>query len=86
MELTPKHTFVVYDAQTGDVVQVHHFSAMPGANVPPHARLKEIALEQAAKKHNRDAAGLAVLESEAHALQPKTSYKVELVERDLRPQ
>lgn len=86
MELTPKHTFVVYDAQTGDVVQVHHFSAMPGATVPPHARLKEIAIEQAAKKHNRDAGDLAVLESEGHALQPKTFYKVVLAQRQLRAQ
>ncbi len=85
MKLKPTHTFVVYDAKTGDVVQVHHFSAMPGASVPHHARLREIALEQAAAKHNRDAAGLAVLESAARAFEPKTAYVVDIAEQRLRP-
>lgn len=86
MELAPKHTFVTYDARTGDVVQIHHFSAMPGAKIPPKARLEEIALEQAARKHKREPSSLAVLESSADAFRPKTTYKVDLAERRLRAQ
>lgn len=84
MELAPKHTFVVYDTRTGDVIQIHHFSAMPGAIVPPKARLEEIALQQAARKHKRELSTMAVLESSPQALQPKTTYRVDLAERQLR--
>ena len=58
----PAYSFVIYDAKMGQVVQVHHFGAMPGVdNVPSdnhgrhviHTGARNASYLQLPQKHDR---------------------------------
>ena len=83
MRLDPAQTLVVYDMESGRIVQVHHFAAMQGAELPPQARLHEMALQHAATKHRRDVGAMKVLEIDSRAMKPKASYRVSTSDRTL---
>jgi len=79
----PAYSFVIYDAKMGQVVQVHHFGAMPGVELPSKENLSEMALRHAASRHKRDISSMEILEIDAPAIQPKTTYRVSLSDRTL---
>ncbi len=74
--LEPAHSLVVYDAETGQILRIHHFAAMPGAELPPRAQLHEMTLKQAAAGLGREMAGMKVLDIDAKAMKRKASYRV----------
>jgi hypothetical protein len=74
--LEPSRSVVVYDGKTGKIVHVHHFAAAPGTDLPPKEKLSEIAMQLAARKSGGEASSLKVLEVEASAIRPKTTYRV----------
>jgi hypothetical protein len=74
--LEPERTVVVYDARSGQVLRVHHFSAMPGAELPPSAELRHAALLDAARRHGRDPSEMAVIDVERGELRRGVTYRV----------
>lgn len=81
--LTPERSVVVYDAHSGQIIQIHHFSAMPGAVLPPHRELHDAARREAAKRHARDPDEIAVIDVEPGELRPGTAYRVSVARRVL---
>jgi hypothetical protein len=79
----PAYSLVLYDAKTGQIVQVHHFGAMPGVELPAKDKLREMALRHAAGRHKREVSTMQVLEVGALAMKPKVSYRVSPSNRTL---
>jgi hypothetical protein len=84
--LAPQRSVVVYDTESGAIIQIHHFSAMPGAELPPHDELRGAALREAARRHGRDANVIAAIAVEPDELRPGIAYRVsvtrQVLERD----
>jgi hypothetical protein len=85
VQLEPATTFVVYDRQSGEVVMVHHFSAMPGVPLPEAPELEAIALHHATDGDARNPDGLAAIQVQPGAVEAETEYRVSLPERTLVP-
>lgn len=81
--LTPQRSVVVYDAESGAIIQTHHFSAMAGAQLPPHDELRAAALREAARRHGRDANEMAAIDVEPNELRAGTAYRVSVSRRVL---
>ena len=79
----PAYSVAVYDARTGVILHVHHFSAMPGVALPGPERLESMALALAARRHRREPASMGVLRFEASAMERKRAYRVALPDRRL---
>lgn len=79
----PAYSVVVYDAKTGEVLQIHHFSAMPGIELPASEQLHEMALSHAARRHKREPASMRVLKIDVSAIERKRTYRVSLADRVL---
>jgi hypothetical protein len=71
--LEPRAAVVVYERGTGQILTVHHFSAVPGVELPDDARLAEIALEAAGPYHAGDCGTLRV---DPERLKPGVAYRV----------
>lgn len=79
----PAFSFAVFEPTAGQIVQIHHFGAMPGAALPAIEELRQIALRHAAAGYKRAEASLQAIEIDARAIKPKTSYRVSLPDRRL---
>ena len=79
----PAYSVAVYDVKTGKVLQIHHFSAMPGVEFPDRERLHAMALALAARRHKRESASMEVLRIDQSTIQRKRSYRVSLPDRRL---
>ena len=64
-----RHSFVVYDKRTGELVSVHQVSAAEGTSLPPTRDLVQLVL-RAASTHEQSPARLAVLEHEREITDP----------------
>jgi hypothetical protein len=53
--------FIIYEARSGDIVAVHHVTALPGVKVPSDAFVQKRVLACAAEALDRDAAALRLL-------------------------
>src|SRR5262249_22639900 len=81
----PACSFAVCDATTGEILQIHHFAAMEGVTLPPIQQLQEFAGRQAASRHQRDAASIAVVRFETAKIKRRHSYRVSLPDGKLVP-
>jgi hypothetical protein len=63
--------FIVYDARSGDILAVHHVTALPGVRVPSDALVQRRVLACAADALDRSAADLRLLATpEAQTISP----------------
>ena len=63
--------FIIYEARSGDILAVHHVTALPGVTVPSDAFVQKRVLACAAEALDRDAAELRLLgTAEAHGIAP----------------
>jgi hypothetical protein len=71
------HTFLVYDAKSGEVVHGHKAVNLPFADAPSEEELESQALEMATEATDRGTAGLKVLEVSEKELEPGYVYSVD---------
>lgn len=79
----PGYSVAVYDSQTGEVLLIHHFGAMPGIELPNSEHLHEMALRHAAHWLKRERGSMQVLKIDASVIERKRVYRVSLPDRRL---
>jgi hypothetical protein len=70
------HTFVVYDAKTGDLVHGHKVVVLPDAETPSEKEMPEEALRLASEVTDRKPDELRVLSVSEDELEPGFVYRV----------
>jgi hypothetical protein len=74
---TREHTFLIYDASSGEIVHGHKAVFFPGQEPPEAAHLERQALEVAAQVTRRKASSLRALAVDHSKLQHGAHYRVE---------
>jgi hypothetical protein len=64
------HTFLIYDAETGEVIHGHKVLVLPGVEPPSEEELQKQALDMATKVTERPAGKLKTLAVEEKDLKP----------------
>ena len=80
-----EHTFLVYDANSGEIVHGHTEILLPGVEPPGSDVLSRRALQHAAKAIDRDVSTLHALAVDPAELKPGTHYRVDVATRCLHP-
>jgi hypothetical protein len=76
-------TALVYDAQTGEVVYVHHFVTFKGGQHPDEKTAEMNALAELKRIRPKLTAKTAVLHVAPSAIKPDTGYKIDVAKRVL---
>jgi hypothetical protein len=72
-----RHTFLVYDAESGEVVHGHKELVLPYGDAPSGDELERRALDLATQATGRDASGLKVTAVPEEELEPGTILRVD---------
>jgi hypothetical protein len=76
-------TSLVYDAQTGDIVYVHHFVTLQGGVPPDDKAAESKALAELERIRPEFKAKRAVLHVPSSAIKPDTDYRVDAARQAL---
>jgi hypothetical protein len=74
----PQQTCVIYEAQTGAIVHIHHASAAAGAEMPSGEAIIAEALRLGASTTGLDSSQLGAMPVDAGALRVRREYAVDL--------
>jgi hypothetical protein len=72
-----RHTFLIYDAESGEVVHGHKELILPYGDAPSAEELQKRALELATQVTGRDASGLKVTEVSEEELEPGSILRID---------
>lgn len=83
IEVERESTSLVYDAQTGEILYVHHFVTFKGGEAPDDKAAESKALEELERTRPKLTAKRAVLHVPSNAIKPETGYHVDVAKRAL---
>jgi hypothetical protein len=75
--------YVVYDADDGNIVHTHEYTALAGAEHPPETEIEAEALEMAARATGKEVERMATLRVRKGDLRVGAEYAVDLSEERL---
>jgi hypothetical protein len=83
IEVERETTSLVYDAQSGEILYVHHFVTLKGAEAPDDKAAESKALAELERTRPKLTAKRSVLHVPSDAIKPDTGYHVDVAKRAL---
>lgn len=83
IEVERESTSLVYDAQSGEILYVHHFVTLKGGEAPDDKAAESKALAELQRTRPKLTAKPAVLHVASDTIKPSTGYRVDVAKRVL---